>query len=229
VAASAGSGSGDDSAEFEGGRDLDRVVFFSDAVFAIAMTVLALTLSIPAGTTDAGVAHALHQAIPSMFSYALSFAVIAIYWLTHHRMFRYIRRLDTTLLVLNLVSLGAIAFVPFPTSVLGEHGSTTAAVVFYAATMGVLGGLVSAFWMYATHDHRFIRADTPPRFVNHALWRAISLPAVFVASIPIAFGDPQAAKLFWLVIVVVRVLLRRQYGSIYHPCRARQIARYRPG
>ena len=217
MAASAGSGSGHGSAEFEGGRDLDRVVFFSDAVFAIAMTVLALTLSIPAGTTDAGVAHALDKAIPSMFSYALSFAVIAIYWLTHHRMFRYIRRLDTTLLVLNLASLGAIAFVPFPTSVLGEHGSTTAAVVFYAATMGVLGGLVSAFWMYATHDRRFIRADTPPRFVNHALWRAISLPAVFVASIPIAFADPQAAKLFWLVIVVVRVLLRRQYGSIYDP------------
>jgi len=211
VAASAGSG----RAEFEGGRDLDRVIFFSDAVFAIAMTLLALTLSIPAGTTDAGVAHALHQAIPSMFSYALSFAVIAIYWLTHHRMFHYIRRLDSTLLVLNLASLGVTAFVPFPTAVLGDHGMTTAAVVFYAATMGVLGGLVSAFWMYATHDRRLIQADTPPRFVNHALWRAISLPAVFIASIPIAFADPQAAKLFWLVIVVVRVLLRRHYGSIY--------------
>ena len=65
--------------------------------------------------------------------------MIAIYWLAHHRMFRYIRRLDATLLVLNLATLGAVAFVPFPTSVLGEHGSTTAAVVFYAATMGVLG------------------------------------------------------------------------------------------
>ena len=215
MAASAGSGSGDGRAEFEGGRDLDRVIFFSDAVFAIAMTLLALTLSIPAATTDAGVAHALHQAIPSMFSYALSFAVIAIYWLTHHRMFHYIRRLDTTLLVLNLAGLGVTAFVPFPTAVLGDHGGTTAAVVFYAATMGVLGGLVAAFWMYATHDRRFVQADTPPRFVDHALWRAISLPAVFIASIPIAFADPQAAKFFWLVIVVIRVLLRRQYGSIY--------------
>ena len=50
-----------------------------------------------------------------MDSYALSFSVIAIYWLTHHRKFRYIRRLDTTLLVLNLASLrSSIAFVPFP-------------------------------------------------------------------------------------------------------------------
>ena len=174
MASSAGSGSGDSSAEFEGGRDLDRVVFFSDAVFAIAMTVLALTLSLPAGTTDAGVAPRSTKRSLRCFSYALSFGVIAIYWLAHHRMFRYIRRLDATLLVLNLASLGAIAFVPFPTSVLGQHGSTTAAVVFYAATMGVVGGLFSVFWMYATHDRRFIRADTPPRFVNHALWRAMT-------------------------------------------------------
>jgi uncharacterized membrane protein len=96
------------SGEFEHGRELDRVVFFSDAVFAIAMTLLALTLSLPAGTTNADVASALHKSIPSMLTYALSFGVIAIYWLAHHRMFRYIRRLDATLLVLNLASLGAI-------------------------------------------------------------------------------------------------------------------------
>ncbi len=215
MASSAGSGSGGGSAEIEAGRDLDRVVFFSDAVFAIAMTLLALTLSLPAGTTNAEVASALHKSIPSMLTYALSFGVIGIYWLAHHRMFRYIRRLDATLLVLNLASLGAIAFVPFPTSVLGQHGSTTAAVVFYAATMGVVGGLFSAFWIDATHDRRFIAADTPTQFVNHALWRALTVPAVFVASIPIAFIDPHAAKLFWLMIVVVRLVLRRQYGSIH--------------
>jgi uncharacterized membrane protein len=108
VASSAGSDSGGGGAEIEAGRDLDRVVFFSDAVFAIAMTLLALTLSLPAGTTNADVASALHKSIPSMLTYALSFGVIAIYWLAHHRMFRYIRRLDATLLVLNLASLGAI-------------------------------------------------------------------------------------------------------------------------
>ena len=218
MATSAGSGSGDGSAEFEGGRDLDRVVFLSDAQdVAIAMTVLALTLSLPAGTTNAGVAHTLHNAIPSMFSYTLSFAVIAIYWLTHNRMFRYIRRLDATLLLLNLASLGAIAFVPFPTSVLGEHASTTAAVVFYATTMGVLGGLVSAFWIYATHDRQFISADTPPQFVSHALWRAHQHSRRLRRLNTNRVRRPTSCKLFWLMIVVVRLLLRRQYGSIYDP------------
>ena len=72
-----------------------------------------------------------------------------------------------------------------------------------------------AFWIYATHRRRFIKANTPPPFVKHALWRAITIPAVFVASIPIAFADPHAAEWFWLMIVVVRLVLRRQYGSIY--------------
>jgi uncharacterized membrane protein len=208
-------GSGDESANFERGVELDRVVFFSDAVFAIAMTVLTLSLSIPPHTTDKGVAHALRQEVPSVFTYILSFAVIGIYWLAHHRMFRYIRRLDITLLVLNLAALGLVAFVPFPTSVLGDHGDATAAVVFYATTMGLLGALVSALWAYASHDHRLIAAETPQQFIHHALWRAVLVPAVFLASIPIAFASPSAAKWFWLVIVPSRVVLRRRFGSIY--------------
>jgi uncharacterized membrane protein len=199
------------------GRELDRVVFFSDAVFAISITVLTLSLRLPAHTTDAGVAHALRKAIPSIFTYVLSFAVIGLSWLAHHRMFRYICSLDATLLLLNLAALCVVAFVPFPTSVLGDHGNTTAAMVFYAATMCVLGGTVLALWIYASHQHRMIRADTPAHFVGHTFWRSVTVPAAFAMSIPIAFADPHRAEWFWLIIVIAPVVLRRQYGSIYDP------------
>jgi uncharacterized membrane protein len=189
-------------------------VFFSDAVFAIAMTVLVLTLAVPANTTNADVAHALRSSLPSVFSYVLSFAVIATYWLVHHRMFRYIQRIDTTLLVLNLSVLGLVAFVPYPSSVLGRYGETTAAVVFYASTIGILGSLIVALWSYASHRRRLIPRDTPPQFIRHAFWRSATTPIVFFASIPIAFVDPTAAKWFWLTIVIVHALLRRRYGNI---------------
>jgi uncharacterized membrane protein len=204
-------------AGFESGHDLDRVVFFSDAVFAIAMTVLALSLRLPSTTTDHGVARALEDALPSIYSYGLSFAIISLFWLAHHRMFRYICRLDVVLLVLNLAALGVVAFVPFPTSVLGEHGDTTAAVVFYASTMAVLGGLVTLLWGYASHEHHLIAAETPMVFVRHSLWRSLVVPAVFAASIPIAFADPSAAEWFWLTIVLFRFALRRRFGSVYKP------------
>jgi uncharacterized membrane protein len=205
------------SAEFERGRELDRVVFFSDAVFAISITVLALSLRLPTHTADARVANALRKAIPSIFTYVLSFAVIGLYWIAHHRMFRYIDRLDATLLLLNLAALCVVAFAPFPTSVLGDHGNTTAAVVFYAATMCLLGCFVLAVWLYATRHHRLIKTDTPAAFVTHSLWRGATVPIVFAASIPIAFADPHAAEWFWLLIVITPILLRRQYGSIYDP------------
>ncbi len=202
-------------AGFERGLDLDRVVFFSDAVFAISMTVLALSLHIPARTRDSGVAHALRDALPSIYSYALSFAVIGLFWLAHHRMFRYIVRLDAVLLALNLATLGVVAFVPFPTEVLGDHGKAVAAVVFYAATMSLLGALISCLWAYASHGGRLIRRETPSLQVAHGLWRSLAVPAVFLASIPIAFVNPQVAIWSWLTIVAVRVLLRRHYGSVY--------------
>jgi TMEM175 potassium channel family protein len=205
--------SGQSASDAERGLDLDRVVFFSDAVFAIAMTVLVLTLQLPARTTDADVGRAIREMLPSIYSYALSFVVVGVYWLIHHRMFRYIRRTDTVLLVLNLAILGFVAFVPFPTSVLGEHGDTTAAVVLYASTIGMLGSLVAALWAYASHGYRLIAADTPAVVIRHTFWRSL-IALVFFASIPIAFVSPQGAEYFWLTIVVWRVLLRRHYGSI---------------
>jgi uncharacterized membrane protein len=202
---------------FESGRDIDRVVFFSDAVFAIAMTVLALSLRLPSTTTDHGVAQALQDALPSIYSYVLSFVIISLFWLAHHRMFHYICRVDAALLVLNLATLGLVAFVPFPTSVLGDHNGSTAAVVFYASTMVALGGLASALWAYAAHDHRLVKPETPRTFVVHSLARGLAVPAVFAVSIPIAFANPSAAEWFWLTIAVVQVALRRRFGSIYRP------------
>jgi uncharacterized membrane protein len=189
------------------------------------MTLLTLSLRLPATTTDHRVGKALEDALPSVYSYALTFTIIGLYWLAHHRMFRYICRLDVVLLVLNLATLGVVAFVPFPTSVLGDHGDTTVAVVFYASTMAVLGALVSALWGYASHEHRLILAETPPGFVRHSLWRGLVVPAVFAASIPIAFASPSAAEWFWFTIVLARLVLRRRFGSISRPDLKRQSGR----
>ena len=201
----------------ERGVDLDRIVFCSDAVFAIAMTLLALSLQLPAHTSDAHVGRALQDAVPSIYTYLLSFAVISLYWLAHHRMFRRIVRADSTLLGLNLATLAVVAFAPFPTTVLGDHGATTVAAVFYAATMALLGALVSVLWWYASHGRRLVAPDTPSTFVAHSLARALVVPVVFLVSIPIAFASPSAAEWCWVAILPARLLLRRHYGSINEP------------
>jgi uncharacterized membrane protein len=94
---------------------VERIAFFSDAVFAIAMTLLVVQLSVPSGPAgDLG--HALRSRGSKSFAFGLTFLVIGQYWLAHHRVFRHIRRYDLGLLWLNLVYLLGIAFLPFPSA-----------------------------------------------------------------------------------------------------------------
>ncbi len=115
----------------EGGRMLDRIVNFSDAVFAIVITLLVLDVRVPQ-IHPALVSQELPGRIldlsPKFLSYVISFLVIAIYWQAHHRVFRPIRSYDRMLLWLNFLLLMAISFLPFPTSLLGEYAGVQLSV-----------------------------------------------------------------------------------------------------
>ena len=112
--------------------EYDRVLFFSDAVFAIAITLLAFDLR----KTN------LHHAQPGLIGFGISFAVIGLFWLGHHAIFRYITALDRRLITINLIFLGFIALLPYPTRLLslrhvGSPNPTP--VVFYAACCAAAG------------------------------------------------------------------------------------------
>ena len=87
--------------------------------------------------------------MPAVFAYVLSFATIGLYWLAHWRRFRYIARVDYRLVAYNLVLLGLIAFIPFPTVVLGEHGDLASAVILYAVALSAAGLAGPLTWLYA--------------------------------------------------------------------------------
>jgi uncharacterized membrane protein len=203
------------AADSEFGRDIDRVVAFSDAVFAIAMTLLALSLRLPSGTTRGNLGSHLVKVLPHAFAYFLSFGVIGLYWLSHHRMFHYIRRLDPTMLRLNLLLLSLVAAMPFPTDVLATEGGTTAAYVLYAGMVAALGLTSTAVWLHASRGGRLIRADTPEVYVRHATARSLVASVVFLASIPVAFIDPYVAAYCWILILPAQAVLARRYGRIW--------------
>ena len=93
----------------------DRVVFFSDAVFAIAITQLIVDLQVPeVAHVESG--RQLRDALPQIGGFALSFAVIRLFWMGHHRLFRHIKGLNWSLVLLNVLFLGCIAFLPYPTA-----------------------------------------------------------------------------------------------------------------
>ncbi len=123
--------------------ELDRVVNFSDGVFAIAMTLLVLSLHVPltldtkysGQALDTHLWHEFRDVLPNLFGYALSFAVISRTWLAHHRAFRVIERIDHTFIDLNLMMLAFVALAPFPTEVFGAYPQSRTATVVYAASI----------------------------------------------------------------------------------------------
>lgn len=180
---------------------LDRLMMFSDGVFAIAITLLVLPLT-DAEIPEDGVGNALAELWPRIFTFALSFVVIGRYWIVHHRMFGRIVRSDTTLLMLNLLYLFGIAFLPFPTSVLGLHGDEPAVVVLYAGNLIAIGLASVLLWWYASSSgQRLTSAEVTPRAARASLAAGIAPTLGLVPSIPLAFLEPRWAQYSWLLII----------------------------
>ena len=187
---------------------LERLIFFSDAVFAIAITLLTLEIRLPpveGSLSDAQLLRTLLAIWPRYLGYIISFLVIGIFWIGHHRKFSYIRRYDRNLLLINLLLLMAVAFIPFPTTVISEYGNRTA-TIFYALSITLVGLLSTALWAYATHRQRLVDARLTPQQKQREMLRSLLMSGVFLLSIGIAFIHADAAKFSWLLIVL---LLRR--------------------
>ena len=140
-----------------------RLEAFSDAVFAIAITLLVLTIPTPDDFHRLG--HGLAQQWPAYAAYLVTFTVIGIMWLNHHTIFGHFDHVDRNLAYLNLALLATIAFLPYPTGIFGEalqrgEGERTAAV-FYSLVM-TLNAMSWAFlWLYGSTHRRLLVSTFP--------------------------------------------------------------------
>jgi uncharacterized membrane protein len=149
-------------------EDRDRIVNLSDGVFAIAITLLVLDIQvpdIPENMVSSQLPGALLSLWPKYFGYFLSFVGISAFWLIHHSIFRPIRAYDRSLLYLNFLFLMVVAFVPFPTSLLGEYGDHQLPVAIYAATLAVGRLLLTAIHWYSTRNDRLLGEPQDPATV----------------------------------------------------------------
>jgi uncharacterized membrane protein len=179
---------------------LERLIFFSDAVFAIAITLLALEIRLPVDAGDLSNGALLQQLLsigPKYLSYIISFLVIGNFWIWHHVRFRQIVRYDRRLFLLNLLLLMSVAFIPFPTEVISENGNLTA-TIFYAITIAITGLLAFLLWVYASHGHR-LTASIETAQSHRYMMNSLITPVVFLASIGLAFIHPDLAKYSWIL------------------------------
>jgi uncharacterized membrane protein len=177
-------------------RQFERLVFFSDAVFAIAITLLVLDLRAPAGPLDD---HAWQEIFPKVLGFGISFFVIGIYWIAHHELFGGLEREDGPLKVANLAFLASIVFLPFPTSVIAGRVNSTGSVVFYALSVASVGFLLVILTLVARRPALMREGETHGRTLGLVI-RSLSAPMVFIASTLVAIWRPNLAALLWLAV-----------------------------
>jgi len=192
-----------DEAEVE----FNRIVSFSDGVFAIAITLLVLGLLIPQKVTD--LERALVNDAGDFVAYAISFAVLGRFWLAHHRFFAALERFDGTLMALNLTYLAFIALVPFTSSVLGDYGDHTESIVLYAINMVMVS---ASFYAQVAYSDRakLVRREALDYERRQMGPRTLVVLFVFLVSIPVAFASPTAATILWIVMFFVAGRIARR-------------------
>jgi uncharacterized membrane protein len=203
-----------------GGRELDRIVFFSDAVFAIAITLLVLSIEvpqIPENLVAEELPGQLFDLWRNVVSYVISFLVIFSYWTVHHSLFSIIRGYDRGLIWLNGLFLMAVAFLPFPSALLGEYGDLQLVVAIYAGSMAVTRLLLSAMWWYASGGQRLIVSDLDPGLIRAHHIRGVLIPLIFLISIAISFFSVRVAVYSWILLALGNFvdfrILRRSYSA----------------
>ena len=211
---------------FGHGRDTGRIEYFTDAVIAIAMTLLVLDIKLPDLGPGETVFQALGRTWEQFFAYALSFVIIALNWVFHHRRFRAIVGYDTTLIWINLAFLLFIAVVPFPTSLLAEVGPSAEIITLYVGTLAAIGILGATCWWYA-HRAGLLSPTIDRGLYTYILGSNLIAPAVFVLAIPFAFllqalGLDTAWALWFL-------LLNWVASRIWDRLRGRRVVEGRPG
>lgn len=188
-----------------------RLETFSDGVFAIAATLL--ILSVHANGPHLG--HALTKAWPSYAAYAVSFVTIGIMWANHHGVFSQIDKVDRTFLLINVFFLMAVAFVPFPTVLVAEHlhdSDLGPAALTYGFTLTVTATLYNLLWLYASARRRLLRADADPRVVSGITRSYLPGPVIYLAATLIALWKPIVSVVLFAAIASLYALESALFG-----------------
>src|SRR4249919_1772874 len=176
---------------------LERIVLFSDAVFAIAITLLVIEIKIPEiheNVSDNALLHSLGHLIPKFVGFLVSFMLIALFWNVHHRMFGFVTAYDRKLKVLNLVFLFFVALMPFSTGFYSEYAGPElfaeqlkVPLTFYVLNFCIVGFVNFWMWLYVTNPKNNLMEPVPtPLEIKTARFRSFIVPFIFLLMLPVA-------------------------------------------
>jgi uncharacterized membrane protein len=205
---------------------LERMILFSDAVFAIAITLLAIELKVPAivtDITDHKLAESLNEMIPKFIGFLISFLIIGQYWTTHHRLFGFVVNYNLRLMWLNLFFLLAVVLMPFTSAFYSEYIShfLITPAILYIGNICFLGFMNYLLWRYVSNPKHELSEGLPKPVATYYSMRAIAVPIIFLLMALVYLIFPHIA--IWMpaiiplaIMMLSRIYRKRMNHSIKH-------------
>jgi len=191
---------------------LERMILFSDAVFAIAITLLVIEIKVPElheDVTEKALLKEIGHLVPKFLGFIVSFMIIGAYWTIHHRLFGFVTKLTGKLTALNLFFLFTIVLMPFSTGIFGEYSrpSTLHLITPFAVYIFnlCLTGLANfMLWSYVSKPSNEVAENMPdPQIMKQAKQRALIIPLIFFCSFLVALWNPYVGRYVPLLIPIV--------------------------
>ncbi|MEP6699671.1 MAG: TMEM175 family protein [Bacteroidota bacterium] len=196
---------------------LERLILFSDAVFAIAITLLVIEIKIPEihsnELSEKKLLTALFHLIPKFIGFLISFLIIGQYWTVHHRMFGYVINFNNKVLWLNILFLLCIALMPFSTGFYSEYAGmpVITPVIFYTGNICLLGITCFFLWRYLGNPNHGLTENLSPQLARYSALRAITVPFIFIVCTLAYLWKPVVAAFIPLTIPLI---LRLVFGPM---------------
>ena len=188
--------------------ETSRVEAFSDGVFAIAATLLVLTLTVPTVREAASgrlLWHELLDRWPTYFAFAVSFVSILVMWASHHNIFTLIRRVDHTFLLINGVVLMGVTVIPFSTELLAQHlghpGEHVAAAVYSAVALVIALGF-NVLWYWARRGGHLLEPDIPAPMMRQFTRQYAVGPLVYLAALGMSFVSAWGSLAIFVLVLI---------------------------
>jgi uncharacterized membrane protein len=194
--------------------DQNRVFNFSDGVFAFAATLLVVKIDLPQiarNEFSTNFTNAFNLLWPQYLINIVTFIVIGYYWMNHHAILGHVKLFTTFIVWLNIFFLVSVAFLPFPVDLYGDFPTSRFVVVFYSASLAVVGYLLSIIWWYASSNHRLISENLSDREIRYYTLRNLVAPVIFTLSIPLVYIDPLLTPASWLLVILGVILVNKKF------------------
>lgn len=193
--------------------DVHRLESLSDNVFAVAMTLLVFDLHVPSTTTRENLGSFLFEQWPHYIGYVISFVVIALIWLQHHRVFMHLERIDATVFVSNVVLMLLVVFLPFATSTLAffmaQNRDQRSVAVFFGVVLTAAATALAWLWWWTAQHANLVRVGTSEHTVRLLSRRLLLGPGLYlVATLLAIFSSAAGVGAYALITLTLLWLLR---------------------